>query len=289
MLEAHSVTLAHGSRAVVSDATLAVAPRQVVALCGPNGAGKSTLLAALTGEMRPRAGRVTIGGLDISGLSPAALAEMRAVLEQSPRLSAAFSVAMLATLGIPRAVPPARAEAIVTEMLAEVGLAGLADQPVDRLSGGQQHRAHLARALAQLAAGRALGKGGYLLLDEPTASLDLAHQAGAMRAAHRAARAGAGVVVVLHDLNLAAAFADRIVLMNEGRILIDDTPERVLTEDRLVEVYAAPLRVESGPGGRPCVLPVYPQMDTDCNPEEPNVAERAPQIFGAGLRLSQRA
>ena len=289
MLEAHALTLAHGKAAVVTEASLTVAPGEIVALCGPNGAGKSTLLAALAGELRPRSGRVTIGGADIASLSAPVLAELRAVLEQSPRVSASFSVAMLAGLGIPRAVPPQRAEAIVAGVLANLELEALAARPVDHLSGGQQHRAHLARALAQLAAGRATGRAGYLLLDEPTASLDLAHQASAMAAARRAARSGAGVVVVLHDLNLASAFADRIVLLAGGRILIDDTPARVLTEERLVEVYHAPLKVLPGPGGRPWVLPVYPVLDADSHPEDPDVARRAPQSCFGDHRLSRRA
>ncbi len=290
MLEARALTLAHGATPVVRGATLAVRPGELVALCGPNGAGKSTLLSALVGEMRPRAGRVTLDGDDIARLPAAALAQRRAVLEQTPRVSAAFSVAMLVGLGIPRALPPARTDAIVGETIREVGLGAYAATPVVHLSGGQQHRAHLARALAQLAAGRALGSGRYLLLDEPTASLDLAFQAGAMTAARNAARMGAGVVVVLHDLNLAAAFADRIVLMNEGRILIDDTPASVLTEARLTETYAAPVQVLSGPGGRPFVVPVYPEAGaSSMNGEESHADRGGSPAAGADGRLFRSA
>lgn len=268
MLEAVAVTLARGRAEVVRDASLGVAPGELVAICGPNGAGKSTLLAALAGELRPRAGRIAVDGADVARLTPAALARRRAVLEQTPRVAASFSVATLAGLGIPREVPPDRVAAIVARVLDEVGLGSLAERPIDRLSGGQQHRAHLARALAQLAACHDLGAGSYLLLDEPTASLDLAYQAGAMTAARQAADAGAGVIVVLHDLNLAAAFADRIALMGDGRVLIDDAPAHVLTEDRLVAVYAAPLRVLTGSSGRPFVVPVYPERGAAAFPEE---------------------
>lgn len=287
MLEVHAVTLAHGRTPVVRDASLAVAPGDVVVLCGPNGAGKSSLLAALGGELRPRAGRITIDGADIAELSAPALAGLRAVLEQTPHVAAPFRVAALAALGIPRALPLIRAEAIVAEVLEALGLAALADRPIDRLSGGQQHRAHLARALAQLAAGRALGGGRYLLLDEPTASLDLAHQAAAMTAARRSADAGAGVVVVLHDLNLAAAFADRIVLMDKGCIVIEDVPAQVLTEARLTQVYAAPLRILPGPGGRPIVVPVYPGLDAGYNLEEAHVHHGTEHPYHPELRVSQ--
>lgn len=140
----------------------------------------------------------------------------------------------------------------------------LARRPLASLSGGQRHRAHLARALAQLRAGRARGGGRYLLLDEPTASLDLAFAVAAMQAVRGAAMAGAGVAVVLHDLDLAAAFADRIALMEAGRILACDRPARVLTEARLTAVYATPVRVVTDARTGLRVLPIYPpHPDTD--------------------------
>ncbi|MEM9432124.1 MAG: heme ABC transporter ATP-binding protein [Pseudomonadota bacterium] len=257
MLEAADVDIAYGRMTVVSGATLAVAPGEVLALCGPNGAGKSSLFAALAGELRPRRGTVRIGGADIRTLRAAALAERRAVLEQSPSLSAEFTVAELIGLAIPLRVTPETAEEIVAQTIAEVDLTDHRARSVLRLSGGQRHRAHLGRALAQLAAGHALGQTPCLLLDEPTASLDVAHQIAVMRLARAAAARGAAVAVVLHDLNLAAAFADRTALMDEGRIIADGPPDEVFTADRLTATYGTEITVRPGPGGRPTVVPEY--------------------------------
>ncbi|MEO0388280.1 MAG: ATP-binding cassette domain-containing protein, partial [Pseudomonadota bacterium] len=190
MLEAEAVDIAYGRTPVVEAASLSIAQGEICALCGPNGAGKTSLFAALAGELRPRRGVVRIGGEDIRKLSAAALAERRAVLEQSPTLSAEFSVRELIGLAIPLQIPPEEAEEIVETTIAEVDLAEFAARSVLRLSGGQRHRAHLGRALAQLAAGQALGHTTSLLLDEPTANLDIAHQIAVMHLAKRAAARG---------------------------------------------------------------------------------------------------
>jgi iron complex transport system ATP-binding protein len=282
LLEARRATLVRGPFAVVRDADLALAPGEIVALVGPNGAGKSTLLAALAGELPPQSGGVLIDGDPVARLGAAALALRRAVLEQDPAVAAPFTVAELAALGVPRALSPERMAALVAETLGELGLADLAARPVAALSGGQRHRAHLARALAQLRAGRALGAGRYLLLDEPTASLDLAFRIAAMQAARAAAAAGAGVLVVLHDLDLAAAFADRVALMAAGCILACDRPACVLTEARLAAVYGTPVRVVVDPVAGLRVLPLYPART------EPEVAahvhrhEPLPRLSGSG-------
>ncbi|MFT3974164.1 MAG: heme ABC transporter ATP-binding protein [Amaricoccus sp.] len=225
--------------------SLAVAPGELVALCGPNGAGKSSLLAVLAGELRPGAGEARLDGRPLATLGPGALARERAILEQAPTLAAPFTVSELVGLGMSLV---ARADvdeaAIRSRALAAAGVADLAGRGADRLSGGERARAHLARVLAQLWAGRAAGGGRYLLLDEPTASLDIAHQLVVMRAARAEVRAGAGVLCVLHDLNLAAGFADRAALMQAGRIVAAGPPVEVLRADRLSEVYGSPLAVE---------------------------------------------
>lgn len=257
MLEARSVSLARGGRRVLDTVSLALPPGAFVALCGPNGAGKSSLLAVLAGEIRPDAGSATLDGRPLGGLAAAALAAERAVLEQAPTLAAPFTVADLVGLGmslVPRAgvdEPSVRERA-----MRAAGVRGLADRPVVRLSGGERARAHLARALAQLWTGRATGGGRFLLLDEPTASLDIAHGLAVMRAARAEAEAGAGVLFVLHDLNLAAAFADRVALMRNGRIVAEGPPAEVFRADRLTEVYESPLAVEQTSGG----LRIFPAL-----------------------------
>ena len=216
-----------------------------MALCGPNGAGKSSLFALLAGEIRPDEGSVTLDGRPLAEFPAAALAAERAALEQSPTLAASFTVAELVGLGL-AAVPRADLDerALCARAMAAAGVAGLAARAADDLSGGERARAHLARVLAQLWAGRAAGAGRYLMLDEPTASLDIAHQLDVMEVAAAEARAGAGVLVVLHDLNLAAAFADRVLLMHRGCLAAEGPPARVFEAGRLSAVYATPLVVE---------------------------------------------
>lgn len=250
MLEARGVTLARGGRAVLADVSLALSPRELVALCGPNGAGKSSLFALLSGELHPERGTLTLDGRALAEFPAAALAAERAALEQAPSLSAPFTVRELVALGL-AAVPRVDLDepALVARAIAAAGVAALADRPADRLSGGERARAHLARVLAQLWAGRAAGGGRWLLLDEPTASLDIAHQLALMEAARAEAAAGAGVLVVLHDLNLAAAFADRVVLLHDGRIEAAGPPAAVFETDRLSRVYQTPIVVEHTPRG----------------------------------------
>lgn len=245
MLEAREVSLRRGGRPVLEGVSLTLATGELVVLCGPNGAGKSSLFALLAGEIRPEAGAVTLDGLPLARLSAATLAAERAALEQAPTLSAPFSVTELVALGL-TAVPRADVDeaALCGRAMAAAGVAALAARAADRLSGGERARAHLARVLAQLWAGRAAGAGRYLMLDEPTASLDIAHQLAVMTAARAEAEGGAGVLVVLHDLNLAAAFADRVVLMHAGCVAAAGPPGEVFEAERLSQIYETPLAVE---------------------------------------------
>jgi iron complex transport system ATP-binding protein len=256
MLEARDVHLRRGGRPVLAGVSLALRPGELVALVGPNGAGKSSLFALLAGEIRPDRGTVMLDGRPLAAFSAAALAAERAALEQAPSLSAPFAVAELVLLGL-AAVPRADIDeaGLAARAMAAAGVADLASRPADRLSGGERARAHLARVLAQLWAGRAAGGGRVLLLDEPTASLDLAHQVALMTAERAEALHGAGVLVVLHDLNLAAAFADRAVLLSDGRVAAEGPPAAVLNARLLSTVYGAPISVERAAGGGMRIAP----------------------------------
>jgi len=257
MLEARDLQVRFPNGFVAVDGvTLGLRSGEVLALCGPNGAGKSTVLSALAGDLAPTTGDVWLDGAALSAFDAAALARRRAVLEQSPSLSAPFTVGRLAGLSIGIEVPPSRARDIVRESLAHVDLGHFTDKRADLLSGGERHRAHLARILAQLSASGD-GQGTYLLLDEPTASLDIEHQIAVMRVARQAARRGVGVLVVLHDLNLAAAFANRVGLMCRGRLVSIGSPTEVLTSARLSDVYRTPIDVDAGSGA----LRVTPRYD----------------------------
>jgi len=255
MYEASGITVRVGSRTLVDRVDLAVAPGQVVALIGPNGAGKSTLLRVMAGERRPTAGQVRLHGEDVAAAKPRALAEMRAVLAQSVSLSFPFTVNEVVGLGVPQRVAPGRSVELTAAALAEVGLAGMGARTATSLSGGEQQRMHLARVLVQLRAAPADGKARYLLLDEPTASLDLAHQLLVLRIARAHAASGGGVLAVLHDLNLAAMVADEIVALDGGRIAARGRPDQVITDRLLKEVYRVDLKVGAAPMGSVFALP----------------------------------
>lgn len=289
MLEAIDLSVIRGGRAALRGVSLTLCAGEVMAVCGPNGAGKSTLLSALAGDLKPDGGAVLLGGAPIAAMSPRALARRRAVMEQDPALSAPFRVRDLAALGLSAMpeIPPDAAGGIVARAMAQAGIAAHADRPADRLSGGERARAHLARALAQLEGGRQVSGGapGALLLDEPTASLDLARQAEAMGAARAAAQGGAAVLAILHDLNLAAAFADRVALLRAGRLEALAPVAEAMTSARLSDVYGAPVEVRPAANGGLSVAPVFapppapPPGAAPCAPAPGNAAETA---AGAG-------
>ncbi|MDR6955590.1 iron complex transport system ATP-binding protein [Ancylobacter sp. 3268] len=249
MYEAKEIDYAVPGRLLLEGADLSVRPGRVTALIGPNGAGKSTLLKVLAGELRPRRGRVLVDGRDITALGPARLAQRRAVLPQDVQVAFPFTVAEVAAIGLP---PGERAPSRIAEALERVDLAGFRDRPYAALSGGEQQRVQIARALTQLAS---CAGPGYLLLDEPTSSLDLSHQLMVVDLARQVAREGGGVAAVLHDLNLAAMIADEIVALKNGQIAARGTPAEVLTDAIVADLYAVTARIGSAPPSGPFLLP----------------------------------
>ncbi len=254
------VVVAGGQRAILDDASLSLAPGSVTVVIGPNGAGKSTLFKTLTGELKPTRGEVRLDGRPLTRFAPAELSSRRAVVPQASHLSFPFSVAEVVLLG---ATVPGLTQATAAQeqaaraALDNVGLGAFADRLYTQLSGGERQRVHLARALCQLSAGRRHARGAsILLLDEPTASLDLMHQVKILTHVRAKAREGFVVLVVLHDLNLAAAFADQLVVMSGGRIVADGSAQDVFTSDILSAVYGCPIRINETPGPMcPFVLP----------------------------------
>jgi iron complex transport system ATP-binding protein len=256
MLSADEIRVRYGAAEVLKGPSLAVAPGEVVAVLGPNGAGKSTLLAVLAGTLRPQRGAAALEGRALAEWSPRALALRRAVLPQQSELAFGFSVLEVVLLGrSPHAGTSTRdADLAVAEAcLAEAEVAHLAGRVYTTLSGGERQRVQLARVLAQIgfpdvgfpdAAG---GAGRYLLLDEPTASLDLAHQHATLRTARRAAARGIGVLAILHDLNLAALYADRLVVLSRGTLAAAGAPEAVLTEALVREVFDLAVQITRHP------------------------------------------
>lgn len=245
------VSVSRGARKIVHEVSLEVNTGEVLALVGPNGAGKSTLLSVLAGEITPNSGSTEILGAPASSYRPKELATQRATLLQSNDVSFPFSVIDVVRMG---RNPWAGSDAedhdddIVARAMADAGVEHLANRRFNELSGGERARVSLARVLAQ--------DTPILLLDEPTAALDLHHQDRVMALVRAVANSDRAVVVVVHDLSLAAAYADRVALVVDGRIESVGTARDVLTEERLGRVYDIPLRVIESPDGHPMVVPV---------------------------------
>jgi iron complex transport system ATP-binding protein len=254
ILTAESITVRIGAAKLLDDVSLALVPGEIVALVGPNGAGKSTLLRVLSGELAPGAGIVRLNGVLLASYAPRELALRRAVLAQSVSVVFSFTVAEIVRMGAGDGHSP-RIDAMVDAALAEVDLGGFRERAITTLSGGEQQRAHLARVLVQLACGEAEHGPGVLLLDEPTASLDLRHQLGVVAVARACAERGVAVVAILHDLNLAALLADRMLVLDRGRIDSAGVPADIITDAMLARVFAVADAIGRVPAGLPFVLP----------------------------------
>ncbi len=255
IFEAASVSVRMGTKTILDGVSLSFDQGQTVALVGPNGAGKSTLLRVLSGELKPQSGHVRLHGRELASYPPRLLALHRAVLSQRVNIAFPFTVADVVRMGAGRRRGP-RLDALVEAALAELDLIGLADCAITALSGGEQQRAHLARALVQLACGQDGPGSGILLLDEPAAGLDLRHQLGMLESMSHRAERGALVIAILHDLNLAALFAERIVVLDRGRIDCDGAPEETITAAMIERVFGIDTAVSRPPApGTPFVLP----------------------------------
>lgn len=243
MIRAVEVDVHRAGRDVLRGVSLELRPGEVLVVAGPNGAGKSTLLQVLSGDLAPTRGAALLDDVPLARWSAARLAERRAVLPQSSPLQAPFRVAEVVAMGrVPRRGAGPRAGDVVAEALAAVELTAAAARRYTELSGGERQRVQLARALAQVWDAEGCDT-LTLLLDEPVASLDLGQQQGALRAARAAAARGVAVLVVLHDLNLAAQYADRIALLDGGRLVDCGPPAAVLTTAQLCRVYRTTIRV----------------------------------------------
>jgi iron complex transport system ATP-binding protein len=253
------LAFAAAGRNLVEGVSLAVGPGSLQVIIGPNGAGKSTLLRLLCGELRPSRGAVTYGGVPLAEIPPWRLAALRAVLPQSARLAFPFAVAEVARIGldgIGRGLGRREREAILADALRLADILHLAERAYPSLSGGEQARVQFARVLCQLAAGRTLATGQALFLDEPTASLDLRHQSAILEAVDDLRRDGVGVVAILHDLNLAAAYADTLVVLADGRLVARGSPAAILRDDLIAEIFRVRWPVGRIPAaGQPFILP----------------------------------
>lgn len=251
-LIADSVTLKRGHLTVLDGVSLQVRPGQLVCVAGPNGAGKSSLLAILAGDVTPDRGQVTIDARPVTTLRPTSLATLRAVLPQQHRVAFGFTAREVIDMGWVKHTADA---SVLKRAIASLELSAVLDRPFRVLSGGEQARVALARVLVQ--------NTPVFLLDEPTAALDLKHQELVMTIARGLADQGRAVVVIVHDLNLAAAYADHINLLASGRLLAGGTPHAVLTPHTIEAAYGVPVTVTPHPTRDcPLVLTTTPEKPT---------------------------
>ena len=247
----HRVGQGAGATTILDDITLDVRYGRVLALVGPNGAGKSTLLAVLTGDAAATAGEVRLDGRPLAQWSSRELARTRAVLMQSNQVAFSFTAGDVVEMGRAPWAGTEHADAddrLIAQALDRADVTHLAARAFPSLSGGEKARVSLARVLAQ--------DTRIVLLDEPTAALDLRHQEEVLRVARALAGEGRAVVVVLHDLSLAAAYADDLAILAGGRLVAAGEPAAVLSEERITAVYGTPVRVLPDPDtGRPVILP----------------------------------
>lgn len=244
-LTAMAVTAQRGAVRVLCDVDLEMGAGELVCVVGPNGAGKSTLLSVLAGDLVPVSGEVAIDGDPLRRIAPRELALRRSVLAQRHQVAFGFTALEVVEMG--RAPHRSAGAALVSATLSRLDIGHLAHRPFRSLSGGEQARVALARVLVQ--------DTPVLLLDEPTAALDLRHQELVMTIAREQADMGRTVAVVVHDLNLAAAHADRIILVADGRIGADGVPGEVLRAELLEAAYGICVTVVEHPVRRcPLVL-----------------------------------
>lgn len=251
-----------GSKTILNKVSLNVSAGELMVVLGPNGAGKSTLLKCLSGEMKPTEGSAMMDAVPLHLLAPEDLALRRAVMPQSVQLDFPFSVTEVVEMGQRHALSTIELQQIVDKALSMFDVQHLKDRDYLTLSGGEQQRVQLARVVGQLLAAMEFKQvvPGYLLLDECTSSLDLSHQHLVFKVARQLAdHHGMGVLMVLHDLNLASQYADQLVLMKQGEIRYQGSPIEVLTEAVVQEIYDFPVKVlppQEGVNDWPLVLPL---------------------------------
>ena len=247
-VSARDISFSYGKNQILTDVAIDVNFGEIVGLLGPNGTGKSTLVGVMAGDLDPAQGQVSYQGKTLTSLTRRDLARTRAVMPQSSDFPFSYLVHDIVAMGRHCWDPnPKLDEAIIEDSMQMTDVSQFTDREVTRLSGGEKARVTFARVLTQQA--------GVVFLDEPTAALDIAHQERTMEVCRDLANAGHAVIAVMHDLQLAGAYCDRIALMEKGTIAAFDVPGKVLTSELLSRVYQWPIDVASVADGRLVVLP----------------------------------
>ena len=237
------ISFSIGSKYIVKDLEFSFKAGNLVSIIGPNGAGKTTLLKLMSGELRPSGGEIFLNDLAFSELSLKQRANKRAVMTQSSSVVFDFLVEEILEMGWVQGSSDDFVKAC-SDVVNSCGLDDLMGRKFNTLSGGEQQRVQFARAMLQVGGLSKTAEDRFLLLDEPTSSMDVAYELNLLNLAKEVRKTGVGVIVVLHDLNLAARFSDQIILMNSGLIVASGQPEEVLSDRILSDVYSTELRVE---------------------------------------------
>ena len=247
MLQAQGVSVFRHGKKLIDSVSLMVAPGQLTVMVGPNGAGKSTLLKAFANEYKVDSGTITLDGVSLKVMSPLQQAKRRAILPQSSQLGFPFSVPEVVAMGRSRfhRLLGSRNTQVIEQAMQLAQVQHLTDRTFTTLSGGERQRVQLARVLAQIwPENTNEPQSRYLLLDEPTSALDLPHQHHVLTIARQLVdEIGMGVLVVLHDLNLAAMYADSVAIMQNGQIVCESGPRDALSEANIERVFGVKVNV----------------------------------------------
>lgn len=245
-LEAKDISLVKAGTQILEDVSLTISPGQIVGLIGPNGAGKSTLLRLLAGDEKTQSGCVKLDRKKVSDLKPEVLAENRAVMTQSSNVVFDFLVEEIIELGwISSILKRTFMEIAMLEIVRLCRIEHLIGRVYRTLSGGEQQRVQFARVLLQIWRPASEQKPRYLLLDEPTSSLDVAHELLVFKLLRGLTQQNVGVLVVIHDLNLASHFADQLCLLSKSHVIAAGGVPEVLEEKVLSDTYGTPIQIEN--------------------------------------------
>ena len=256
MLKANNISFRVGRHQILDNCSISIKPGMFTAIIGPNGAGKSTLLKAITNEIKVQEGNVELNGIDSKTLGSKELSKLRAVMPQHTSINFPFTIEQIIEIGrFPHATSPDENNMIMEKVIAKAQLQAYRGRTYQTLSGGERQRVQLARIMAQVWDKSAYPK--YLLLDEPTSDLDILHQHGLLGSTKELLEENLGVLAILHDLNLAAQYADYLVFMKKGKIVKQGPTKEVFTKENIENTFNQPVHMlENSETGQIVVVPV---------------------------------
>ena len=249
-IEVKNLSYKTGSKYLIKNISFNIAENKILTIIGPNGAGKSTLIKLLSGDMPATKGNILFDEKNLNSISIQDRAFMRSVMSQSQEIIFDFSVKEVIEMGWLNKGDSSyfsQFDTVVNKVARECSVESFLERSFSTLSGGEKRRVHFARTLIQLWRPSNSVEPRYMFLDEPTANLDILYEAKMMRLIQKKKNEGAGVVLVLHDLNLAARFSDNIALIKEGSLIDFGAPEEILTESALSFAYELPMVVDTNP------------------------------------------